>query len=467
MYEEFYKHAENIVSDFRKLDPNLPIRIISHLDADGLTAASILIKSLIRENRKFSLSIIKQISRLRLKEFSKEDYGIYFFTDLGSNNLSDIEELFNGKEVFILDHHIPEKKETKLNFLNPHLFDIDGTSEVSGAGVTYIFSKTLNESNKDLSYLAIVGAFGDIQYNDKEESFSGINKEILEDAIAMKKIKIEKGLKIFGLQSRALHKLLEYSTDPFIPGITGDSKAAIHFLNELRIPVKDNENNFRRTCDLSEEEIKRLVTGIILRRMGSEEEPENILGDIYLVNGENEKSLTRNAKEFSTLLNACGKLNKSSIGIGICIKDQETEMQIEDVLLQYKREIIGSLNWFYSNRKTNSVKEYGDLVIINAENNLRDTLLGTMTSLISKSNLYNDGTIIFGMGYTPDNEIKVSIRSVNSDANLKQMLEKIGAEMELQLGGHKSAAGCLIPLEKEKEFIELIEKNFVKNQSNT
>ena len=47
--------------------------------------------------------------------------------------------------------------------MNPHLFDIDGSTEISGAGVVYLFCKALDGKNKDMAHIAIVGAIGDIQ----------------------------------------------------------------------------------------------------------------------------------------------------------------------------------------------------------------------------------------------------------------------------------------------------------------
>ncbi|MBU0930276.1 MAG: DHH family phosphoesterase [Nanoarchaeota archaeon] len=454
-YNEFYKHINSLVEKFKSLEKT-PVRIISHLDADGISAASILARALKREDIKFSISIIKQLSKQKLKEFSNENYKIYFFTDLGSNNLSDIESLFINKEIFILDHHIPEKKDTSINFGNPHIFDIDGTKEIAGSGVVYLFSKFMNDINKDLAYLAIVGALGDIQedYLNDTKQFIGINKIILSDAQSSGKIKIELGLRMFGIQTRTLSKLLEYSTDPYIPGVTGSEEGSVQLLNELNIPVKDNQNKWRRLCDLSNEELKKLVTGIVLRRMGSEEKPEDVLGEIYTLVDEDELSPTRNAREYASLLNACGKLGKSSLGIGVCMNDKKSKILASELLLDYKREIIKALNWFYSNRKKENVIEERNFVLINAENQLRDTLIGVLTSIISKSNLYNDGTIIMAMAYTPDDEIKVSLRGVNSNIDMNKLLERINEKVQIQFGGHTAAAGCLIPLKKEKEFIE-------------
>jgi len=99
-YNDFYNYINSAVEKFKSLEAS-PVRIISHLDADGIAAASILAKALIREDIKFSISIVKQISKQKLKEFSHENYKIYFFTDLGSNSLTEIENLFKNKEIFI------------------------------------------------------------------------------------------------------------------------------------------------------------------------------------------------------------------------------------------------------------------------------------------------------------------------------------------------------------------------------
>ena len=59
---------------------------------------------------------------------------------------------------------------------------------------------------------------------------------------------------------------MEYSTDPFIPGITGSEENALNFLNELGINPREG-NHFKKLVNLSEEELKILITGIILKRL--------------------------------------------------------------------------------------------------------------------------------------------------------------------------------------------------------
>ena len=126
--------------------------------------------------------------------------------------------------------------------------------------------------------------------------------------------------------------------------------------------------------------------------------------------------------------------------------------------MDYKREIINALNWFYAKRKEGLVLEEKNFVLFNTEHNIRDTLVGVLTSIISKSNLYPDGTLIIAMAYTSDDEIKVSVRGVNSTIDMKKLLDKIHEKVDIQSGGHTSAAGCLLTMDKEQEFIKAIKE---------
>ena len=157
-------------------------------------------------------------------------------------------------------------------------------------------------------------------------------------------------------------------------------------MRENEIEIRDKNNNYRKMINLNEEELKKLVTGIILRRLGSEENPEDIFGNVYNVLSEEEGNVMRDAREFSTLLNCCGRLGKPGLGIASFFGNKEIREEAIELLNVYKKEIINSLDWFYKNRKTRFIIERQGYVIINAEDNIKDTLIGTLTSIISKSN---------------------------------------------------------------------------------
>lgn len=454
--EEFFNKVKETVAAFNDIDKKKPVRIISHCDADGISAGSILVKAFVRKGIKFSLSIVKQIDDVLVEQIKREPYEVIFFLDLGSSSLKLLSENLENKKVFILDHHAIDNVKTEFFHVNPHSFKVDGSREVSGAGVVYFFAKEFGKENVDSAYLALIGAIGDIQEN---KGFDGLNRLILDDAVNSGKLEVKRGLRMFGMQTKPIHKVLEYSTDPYIPGVTGNEEGAVRFLEEVGIDFKEN-GKYKKLIHLNNEEMKKLVTSIILTRLGSEENPEDVLGPIYLLKDEEEESSTKDAKEFSTLLNAVGRMHKASLGIGTCLGSADARERALNLLQDYKREIIDSLNWFYKNRE--NVLEKENYVIINAGDNIKDTLIGTLASIISKSNLYKNGTIIVSMAYTLDGFVKISSRLTNLNGNhyvdlskiMKKVIEKVGGVG----GGHDSAAGALIPLEKEKEFVEVIEK---------
>ena len=460
--EEFKQHIKEQAEIFKKLRSR-HIKVVSHLDCDGLTAAAIITKTLIREGLSFSLSIIKQVDAIVLEELNKEEYNCYIFTDLGSGYLSQIEKKLQGKEIFVIDHHKPEEAKSSIHHINPHNFGIDGGKDISGAGTTYLFATALDKRNKDLAHLAIIGAIGDIQ---EKKGFTGINQEILEDAVAAGKMEIKKGLNMFGSQTKPLHKVLEFSTEPYIPGVTGNEQGAVKFLNDLGISIKDKEGRYKKLVHLNEEDMKKLVTGIILRRLGSEKNPDDIIGSIYLLKEEVEESPTKDAREFSTLLNSCGRLRKSSLGIGTCLGNKKIKKEAINLLSDYKQELIRSLNWFYSNRSKEKIIEKDGYVIINAGDHVKDTMVGTLASILSRSNLYRDGTIIMSMANTLDGNIKISLRlvGVNPDIDLRKIVKSVAKKIGVgEAGGHKQACGCLIPQEKEGGFIKTAEEILKKN----
>jgi RecJ-like exonuclease len=461
--------------EFRKLDDS-PIRIITHLDADGISSAAILARAFQSEKKKFVISVIRQLDEKKLREIARESYKAIFFTDLGSGSLNLIKQILQKKQVFILDHHLLEKDALKDNesgsqniiHVNPFLTNNPSSySELSGSSVTYLFARELSRQNKCLAHIALIGMMGDMH------DINLLDTEITRDAIESGELEVKKGLKMFGTQTKPLKNLLRYSIEPYIPGVTGDESGTSSFLAEIGI-TSEEERKKVRFVDLNEEQAKRLITGIILRRMGSEENPEDILGDVYLLKSEEEGNPTRDIKEFATLLNACGRLGKSSIGILACMGNKNAKERALQVLQDYKQELVDVMNWFYRNKgDTRVVMEKGRVVLVNAQDNVRETMIGTLASMLSKSGMYQDSTTIISMANTIDGNIKISTRIVGSrrmqDAgnekkegssavvNAREMIDgilaKIGGGTS---GGHDEAAGALIPQEKEQCFIEKV-----------
>ena len=369
--------------------------------------------------------------------------------------IEQMKDHLKNKYVVILDHHeVSGISNERILHINPHMFGIEGSREVSGAGVTYMFAEALDKKNEACAHLAVVGAIGDAQENG---GFERINAGILETAKRLDTISVQKGLRLFGMQTRPIHKVLEYSTDPYIPNVSGSESGAVQFLHNLGINPKRGKG-WKKMVDLSQEEMQHLVAGVILARRG-EANPEDVLGNIYILRQEEGESPLRDAKEFATLLNSCGRMGKASLGIGACLGDPKMKRQAISHLLEYRKEIIASMQWFEANRGTSAVQEHPGFMIINAGTGILSTMIGTIASMIAKSNSIRPGTLILSVAEAPDKTLKASIRRAgfqsDSSLDLRRIMEEITSKVEgSSAGGHIYAAGSVIPQGKEEEFLE-------------
>ncbi len=458
--EDFKRKVKGAASEFSAIDKKQTIRIISHLDCDGICAASTIINALSNDNRKYSISIVQQLNDKILEELSAEEYSVYIFTDLGSGKISSISKNLEGRKIFILDHHEIEENTVipdNITHVNPHDFGVDGSREVSGSGVVYLFAKSLSDKNTDMAHIAVIGAIGDIQ---EEGGFLGLNKEILDDAVSAGKLEVKYGLNFFGSQTRPLHKLLEYSTDPYIPGVSGSESGAIQFLTSLGINPK-NGSGWTKLTNLTSDEVKKLSAAIIIRR-SAETDPEKIFGNVYLLPQEEDESPLKDAKEFSTLLNSCGRMNNSSIGIGTCLGKKASKKKAISHLANYKKEIVSALRWFEGNKDSSGKVTKGEgYIIINAGEEILHTIIGTLASILSKSGDIPSGTYILSLARSlMEDTTKVSLRIAgngnNGDVDLRMIVNQaISALGEGESGGHSNAAGAMIPTECEDRFLEI------------
>lgn len=434
---------ERLAKEFLELSKSKVVRIISHHDTDGITSAAILTKTLRRLERRFSIRIVKNLEKEILdKELLRNEKEVIVFTDLASGSLDFFQDL--KSPIFILDHHEIDKSKLNENIkiINPHLF---GEEEISGAGVTYLFSKAISKDNTDLSNLAIIGMVGDRL----DTNLSRLYNQIIADS---NDLTIKKSILIYPA-TRPLRKSLEYCTSIFIPGVTGSSQGVLELLRESNIsPEKSLQ-------ELDEEETSRLLTAILLRR-SPQDKKEEIIGNIYLIKMSNRKE---DARELSVWINACSRLGYSDIAIALCLEDEKAREKAEELYLEYKQQLVSALNTIDKIDKING----NGFVILNAKDEIKDTIIGTVTSILSSSLNYKTGTILIGMAYNQD-KIKVSARMVGREKkNLKEILEKavinfkskIETDTIIEIGGHMNAAGCLIQKSQEKEFIETLKKD--------
>ncbi len=449
--QQFRDRVSKVAELLATVDKSKPVRVISHFDADGITACALVIKALHLKGFTYLATIVKQLTHGILYDLSREKAETIIFCDLGSGELDKIQEILKGKMIFVIDHHRINGDYSGVVLLNPEEFEISGSKEISASGVAYFLYREITKKNR-LAHLAIVGAMGDYQ---EHNGFSELNKEILEEAKKDGLIRVVEGLRIPCLESIPINKALEFCVDPLIPGVSGTEIGASKFLQDIGAQVKVGLK-WKKVSELKEKESRQIAAGIIERRLGVDK-PEQIYGPVYILTKEKSDSPTKNAAEFANLLDACGRMDKASLGLCACLGDESCKMRAVSVLNQYRRELVENLQWFEKSRKdkdANIVIEDKKYVIINAKNKIRDTMLGALATALTSNPEYATGKLILTMGQD-DDMIKVSLRVAGKlQADLKKILELMVLPAKGRCGGHKSAAGGRFPIENEADFIE-------------
>ncbi len=427
------KEIKLAIEKIDSLSKEKPIKVISHYDTDGITSAAIFSRALQRWNKKFSMQIVKGLDK-EIIDSLPEDH-ILIFLDLASNSL---DYLKNKKtQIFIFDHHeITQDIPENITFVNPHLL---GSEQISGAAIAYLFARSLSPQNIDLASLAVIGMVGD----NHEKNLGKTYDEILRDSEAV----VRKGFLIYP-STRPLDRALEYSSSPYIPGVTGSQTGVFELLRDAGI--KKEGSSFKALYELTEEEMSSLITAIMLRCVGHKDISE-FIGNLYLIKFFNK---LEDARELSALINACSRMGSPQTALGFCLGSRKNKEEAEKIYIGYKQNLVSALKYVSESEKILG-KNY---TIINARDNIKDTIIGTVASIISHSPTYPKGTMIIALAYNED-KIKVSARLVGKDGrNVREVLNKIVVPLGGEVGGHPNAAGCLISKENEETFISELKK---------
>ncbi|UCE16092.1 MAG: DHH family phosphoesterase [Candidatus Bathyarchaeota archaeon] len=454
--------AANLIREY--IEEEKTIHVASHYDADGLAAAGVIGKSLARSGGRFRLRVTRWLDENMIDGIATtEKTALTIFADFGSGDLNLLGEKMPNRRAIILDHHQPVG-ETPSGFIhvNPHLHGIDGSRDLSGAGVTYLVAKALDKANVDLACVATVGALGDRQDKYEQRGLGGVNETIVEDAVNSGLLKLENDLLFFGRETRPIHKALAYTTNPFIPGVSGEQDASYAFLVQRVGITPKSKDKWRALRDLSEEEKKRLFSALA-DHLASKGLPSDtalsLIGNVYTLTHEEPWTQLRDAREFAVLLNATGRMDRPSIGVAVCMGDRTTAFEQANIVLEeYRRTITKSLNWL--NEKPSRIQELDSIYVVRGENVIHENIIGTVSSILSTSLPKHEKPIIAYSAVSGESLIKISARTLETltsrGLNLGEILRIAAEKYSGKGGGHDIAAGAQVPVKKMKAFVELV-----------
>ena len=412
------------------------IRIISHNDADGISSAAVIANALAEENVQFHTTIIPRLKEDIVNQLRHEKYNLFIFSDMGSAFV----DKFNSfkSDVIIADHHQVSDVESESNVvhINPHLFGIDGSRDLSGAGSSYLAVRDLNK--KHLAYFALIGAFGDMQ---GQEGFTGVNKMIVDDAVESGALEIHDGLKIVSKSTEPIFKSLAYTFSPPLPGISGDLEGSQEFLEKMGLSYGI------KFGDMEDEEKDLLKDALINVN-------PDIFGDCYTV--PREIPLLRDLEEYSYILDACGKNKKFGLGLSIALGERQDALDAAiDLQRKYRDQIVKGLEWV----KREGPQQLSHIQYLYSEDKVLKSVMGTIASIGLSVELIDDSKPVLGLSRL-HKDIKISGRTtramVKKGVDLGKALQDSSNNFGGQGGGHDIAAGAMIPYESKDNFLNLV-----------
>jgi RecJ-like exonuclease len=413
------------------------IQIYSHYDADGVSAASIIAKTLLRAGKEFRVTLLTSLNDPNMEIIKGTPSECIIITDLGASYIEQLDAL--GCDVIVLDHHTVERQAERICYANPHLYGIDGMTSGCGATMAFLFAMTMNKKNWDLVQVAFAGITGDKQHIN---GMKGLNIYLYEGALERGYIKLLEGSMI---PSGQLTSELFLSTDPYIAGISGNAEGVAELLDSAGIGRE------RYSKDLTENERRKLSSLIALRLM----EQGTSLQTMF------ELSRTRyqlkdwdvDAETLGSLLDGCGRLGLGGVGVSAGIGDAKSVSHAKELENTSRTQVMEGVL---------ALQRTG----LNQMDNIQwfdSSTLGFTGTLCSIAMQYMGDPSKPTIGINRSEGLaKISSRATHAllekGLDLSVALKKACASVGGTGGGHRIASGGSCAAEKSDEFLLNLDK---------
>ena len=413
------------------------VQVYSHYDADGVSSAAILAKTLMRAGKEFRVTLFTTLNDYNMEVIRNSKADCVIVSDLGASYIDQLDQM--EQDVVVLDHHTIISEAKRVCYANPHLYGIDGMTSGCGATMCLLFAVTMDERNWDLVQIAFAGIAGDRQHIN---GVSGLNVYLLEEGTRRGYIERMQGSLI---PAGNLMTELFLCTDPYIRGVTGDVDGVAKLMSDAGV---ENGKSF---MDLTEEERRRLSSliaikltqqGVLLSSM------EEIARDRYYLKG-----MRMDAENLSSILNNCGRAGIGGVGIAAGMGDErclnegakqsrESAKLVVEAMVDLDRRGLNQMEhiqWFDST----------------------DSGFTGMLCGIAMQSIGDHTKPTIGMNKSND-PVNLSSRGMfcqlERGVDLAKAMREACASVGGQGGGHRIAAGGSVPLDKVDEFLANLDR---------
>ncbi len=170
--------------------PERTVQVFHHNDSDGLSSGAILTRALERQGYTVRRYCLEKPYPAVLRKVYEQQGKIIIFADFAGRIAPLLSQLNGGRNLtLILDHHVAEAStDPKVHNLDPDLHGLKGDRDISGSTTCYLFALTLDEANRDLAYMAAIGAVGDGFFVDG--ALVSENRQVALEAVRQGKLEI-------------------------------------------------------------------------------------------------------------------------------------------------------------------------------------------------------------------------------------------------------------------------------------
>jgi single-stranded-DNA-specific exonuclease len=160
--EQLINAMEKAIQQVRQW-PKKEVQIFHHNDSDGLSSGAILTRTFERAGFEVRRFCLEKPYPVLLNKIYDQEGGLIVFADFAGRIAPLLSDLNQGRNLtLILDHHVATPAtDSKVHNLDPDLYGLKGDRDIAGATTCYLFAHTWDPANRDLAYIAAIGAVGD------------------------------------------------------------------------------------------------------------------------------------------------------------------------------------------------------------------------------------------------------------------------------------------------------------------
>lgn len=408
------------------------VQVFSHYDADGVSSAAILAKTLMRAGKEFRVTLFTTLNDYNMDVIRNTKAECMIISDLGASYIEQLDAM--DCDIVVLDHHTIISEAKRVCYANPHLYGIDGMTSGCGATMSLLFSVTMSESNWDLVQIAFAGIAGDRQHID---GVSGLNVYLLEEGKKRGFIEEMQGSLI---PSGDLETELFLMTDPYVRGVSGNADGVSKIMSDAGIEPG------RSYASLNEEE-RRKLSSLLAVRLTEQGMQLSTMKEVARTRYQL-KTMDMDAEYLSAVLNSCGRSGVGGMGIAAGMGDKRSFEEGLRLSQESAREFVKSAVELDSRGLTqlNNIQWFDS-----SESGYTGMLCGVAMQCFAD---HRKPTIGLNSSKDPINISSRGMfsqldRGVDLAAAMREACASVGGEG----GGHRIAAGGSIPADKLQQFL--------------